>query len=366
MELALIGLAKSGKTTLFNALTSSRVEDVTWSPSREDTQVGVAHMPDSRLDTLAELFKPNKVVPAEITYWDIPPTLKESGNEGPIGGQHLNVLQRADTLVMVVRVFQDPSVPHPLGELDPHRDATTMMEELTYSDLGILERRSQRIQFSLKGALGHESDVLLREESLVQQVRQQLEAGLSVREQHFSSEEERTLSNFRLLTAKPLLVVMNIDEAALPQKAELDEELTQSYGQTSVRAVSVCAKLEMELSQLSPEEEREFRKSMGAKEGVIESILRLSFELLGLVSFFTYASQEVRAWTVPANTLAGQAAGQIHSDMERGFIRAEVVDFPSLIKLGSTAEAKRQGVLRLEGKGYPVQDGDVITFLFNV
>ena len=364
--MALIGLAKSGKTTLFNALTRDSASATTPAAAREEPEVAVARVTDPRLDALAEMFKPSKVVPAEITYWDIPPTLKRTGADATISGQHLNVLQRSDALMVVVRAFEDPSVPHPSGEVDSYRDAATMKEDLTFSDLNILERRSERIQSSLKGAKSHERDALLREDALVRRVQEQLESEIPVREQHFSSEENRTLSNFRLLTAKPLLMVMNIDETALPQKAQLDEEITRTHSKPGMRGAVVCAKLEMELCQVPTEEEREFRESMGAEEGAIEDLLRIPFDLLDTVSFFTYASSELRAWTVALNTPAAQAAGRIHSDMERGFIRAEVVDFPSLIKLGSIAAAKKQGVLRLEGKSYPVQDGDVITFLFNV
>ncbi len=314
MELVLLGLTQSGKTTLFTALTRGRVDAVT-AAIREDPLIGMARVPDPRLDALTKLIKPKKVVPAEITYWDVQPSSKGSKSDGAIGGQHLNVLQKANALVLVVRAFQNPSVAHPSGSIDPQRDAKTLEEELTLWDLAILERRSERIQSSLKGARSQERDVLLREEALVQRVRERLEAEMLIREQQLSQEERRALSSFGLLTAKPLLRVINIDEADLPQKTQLEEEMLRSYEQTGVRGAAVCAKLEMELCQLSPEEEMEFRQSLGAEEGTIESLLRISYQLLGLVSFFTYASQEVRAWTTRGNTPAVQAAGLIHSDM---------------------------------------------------
>ena len=366
MEIALIGLPQSGKTTLLNALTMGRAEAGVWGGSREEVRAGVTKVPDPRLDTLAELFRPDKTVPVEIKYWDVPSSY-DAGEDGPgIGGKFLNLLQNAGALLHVVRAFEDPAVAHISGSVDPHRDAGNMLAELVSSDLAILDRRVQRIEANLKGASGHERDTLLREASFLQRLKEGLQRDIPVRGQEMLPDEVAMLSNYQLLTNKPLLTVLNVDEAALSGVAGLEEELAKRHSGTGTRATALCGKLEMELAELSAEDEREFRESMGLGESGLDQVVRLSYDLLSLISFFTYVSREVRAWTVPADTPAVKAAGKIHSDIERGFIRAEVVGFEELARCGSVAQCKSQGLLHLEGKTYSVKDGDVITFLFNV
>ena len=366
MELGLIGYPQSGKTTLLKALTKGRMEGNGSSGAKQEVNVGVARMPDPRLDTLAGIFNPDKVVPVEIKYWDVPAASGKPGDGAGIGGQYLNLLQGADALLHVVRAFQDPSVPHISGAVDPHRDVEDMDGELAFSDLAILERRSQRIETSLKGAKAHERDTLLREGSVLQHLKNGLEKNVPVREQGMGPEEAETLSNYQLLTAKPLLNVFNVDDSALTESPDLEVELASRYDGMGVKATALSGQMEMELSELSAEDEREFRESMGLQGSGLDRVLRASYDLLSLVSFYTFVSKEVRAWTVAANTPAVQAAGKIHSDMERGFIRAEVMAFDDLARCGSVAQCRKEGLLRLEGKAYPVKDGDVITFLFNL
>lgn len=366
MEIALIGLSGSGKTTLFNTLTGGSHRPGSAGDARDRVQVGVARVPDPRLDVLAEIFKPQKVTPAEITYWDTPLTKDGGGSKTAIEGQVLNQLQGADALVHVVRAFEDPTVPHLQGSVDPLRDVATIASELTLSDMVILERRSQRVIDSMKGALGHEKDLLLREQTLLQRVREALLEGEPVVRQSFSAEEANSLANYQLLTAKPLLVVHNIGEESLSRGAETETLLSQTLDRHGLKGVALCVKLEWELAQLSPEEEQEFRESMGVGESGVGTLIRESLALLRMVTFFTFVSQEARAWTVPQETAAAQAAGKIHSDIERGFIRAEVVHFDDMVSCGSIVDARKGGLLRAEGKTYLVQDGDVITFLFNV
>ncbi len=350
-----------------NALTRGRAEAGVYGGARQEIQAGVTRMPDSRLDTLARIFSPDKVVPVEIKYWDVPVGSGMAEEGAGIGGQALNLLQRADALLHVVRAFEDPSVPHVIGSVDPRRDAANMQAELTFSDLAILERRMQRIEVSLKGAGGRDRDLLLREEAVIRRLKDDLEKDVPVREQETLPEEADILSNYHLLTAKPLLTVFNIDEAGMTGAAELEDELVGPWaGKPGVRATTLCGKLEMELSQLPPGDEMEFRESMGLRESGLDRVIGLSYDLLSLVSFFTYVSKEVRAWTVPSGTPAVKAAGKIHSDMERGFIRAEVIAFNDLARCGSVAQCRKEGLLHLEGKTYQVRDGDVITFLFNV
>ena len=366
MEIALIGLPQSGKTTLLHGLTRGRTEVGSYGGARQEVHAGVARMPDPRLETLTQIFNPDKLVSVEIKYWDVPAGSGMTGDGPVIGGQFLNLIQNADALVHVVRAFEDPAVPHLAGSVDPERDAANMEAELALSDLAILERSGERIEVGLKGAKDQERDTLLREGSLIQRLREGLESSIPVREQQFSPDESRFLSNYRLLTAKPLLTVFNIDEASLPKAAQLKEDLGRPHNGLGVKATTLCAKLEMELCQLSSDDEAEFREAMGLQGSDIDRVARLSYDLLSLVCFFTYVSKEVRAWTVPAKTPAVEAAGKIHSDMERGFIRAEVIAFDDLARCGSVAQCRNQGLLRLKGKTYRVQDGDVITFLFNV
>ena len=366
MEIGIIGLPQSGKTTVLRALTRDRSEAGTPGSSKQGVHAGVTRFPDPRLDSLTEIFIPDKVVPVEIKYWDVPAGPGPAGDGTAIGGQFLNLLQGADALLHVVRAFEDPSVPHINGTVDPSRDAGEIEAELAFSDLSIVERRTTRIEAGLKGAKPQERDLLLREQALLQRIKDGLEQDLAVREHQYTREEEDVLSNYQLLTAKPLLTVFNIDEESLENAFQMDADLDDKYLRPGCKATALCAQLEMELSQLSREDEAEFLESYRLRESGLTRIARLSLELLSLVSFFTFMSKEVRAWTVSADTPAAKAAGRIHTDMERGFIRAEVVGFDDLAKCGSVAQCRKQGLLRLEGKSYPVKDGDVITFLFNV
>ena len=367
MDIALIGFPQSGKTTLLSSLTRGRAETGTYGSAKQEVHTGIARLPDRRLNALSSIFNPAKVVHVEMKYSDVPGGSRSTGEAAGIGGQFLNLLQSADALLHVVRAFEDPSVPHIEGGVDPQRDSLSMESELAFSDLAILERRTQRIEEQLKGTRSHDRDIVLKEGSLLQRLKEGLEEGVPVRRQQVSREENDMLSNYQLLTAKPLLTVLNVDEATTHGEAEPEEELDSRHQQGPwVKATRVCAKLEMELSQLAPDDEREFRESMGLQESGTDRVIAASYDLLSLVSFFTYVSKEVRAWAVPAGAPAAKAAGHIHSDMERGFIRAEVIAFDDLARCGSVAQCRKEGLLRLEGKNYEVKDGDVITFLFNV
>ena len=366
MDIGIIGLPRSGKTTIFNCLTGGHATASDEAGQRDKANLGVAKVPDPRLDGLAAIFEPKRVVPAEVRYMDVPFTPKGLGRSEGFGGRLLTFLSQADALLHVVRRFDDPSVSHVEGSVDPDRDITSIDMELAYSDLAILERRQARLEEGLKGARAQEREKLLVEQALIDRVKEGLEKEVSIREQAFSEEETKTLSNYQFLTAKPMLLVVNIGEEELSRTEELEAELAQRYARPGVKGAVVCGKLELELSQLDEGEAETFRSAMEAGEPATERVLRLSYELLGLASFFTTASGEVRAWSVPRDTEAAGAAGKIHTDMERGFIRAEVIGYDEMVRCGSIAEARKHGLLRLEGKKYRVQDGDVITFLFNV
>ncbi len=365
MELGVVGLPKSGKTTAFNALTGGKAETSAFAGTQAKANLAVVKVPDERLATLDRLFKPRRVVPAEIRYVDFPTSPKGLGRTEGIAGSFLLELSQVDALLHVVRAFEDPSLPHAEGSVDPFRDIATMDLELIMSDLSVIDRRLQKLQSSLKVARTQEREAINKEAESLSRIKSQLEKEVPLRDQELSQDDSRLLSGFQLLTAKPMLVLLNIDEASLERRESLETELQKRYRSARRNGTVVCGKLEAELAQLSLEEGREFGQAMGIHESGMAKMIRLSYQLLGLISFFTVGSDEVRAWTIAQGTAAPHAAGKVHSDMEKGFIRAEVVAYKDMARCGSIAAARQQGVLRTEGKTYTVQDGDVITFLFN-
>ena len=366
MIIGIIGPPKSGKTTIFNAITRGHAETAAYAISGAELNAGIAKVPDPRLRALEQMYSSKRVVPAEVQYVDVPGALEGHGRNWGIAGGAMNALQGCDALVLVVRAFEDPAVPHPEETVDPYRDTTAIELELAFADLAILERRRERIQAHLKGAKVSERAGLMKETELLAGVQEALEQEVPQRQQQLSPEAATLVGGYQFLTAKPLLIVFNIGEATLPERGALEEEMRRRIDGAHIEVAALCGSLEMELAQMAPQEEAEFRESLGAGESGLERLLRLSYGLLGLVSFLTAGEKEVRAWSIVRDTPAVRAASKIHSNIERGFIRAEVVAYDDLMRTGSLAEARRHGVLRTEGKQYPVQDGDVINFLFNV
>jgi len=366
IEIGIIGLPESGKTTIFNALTKGKADTIHHAPEGVKPHVGITKVPEPRLKALEELLHPKKVVPVEIGYVDIGASVKDMAKDKGIGGELLNRLSTVDALINVARTFPDESIPHLEGSLDVNRDIGTMDLELAFSDLAIIERRLQRIQASLKAAKPAERQVFIHEQETLLKFKAELEKDIPIRELRLSPGETRMIANYQFLTAKPLLIAVNIGESQFPEAESLEAELGSSHSGEKRSLIVLCGELEMELAQLEESAQEEFRAEFGIRESAPERIIKLSYELLGLVSFFTIAHEEVRAWSVPGGTVAHKAAGKIHTDMERGFIRAEVISYDDLLKYGSLAEARKRGLLRLEGKEYVVRDGDVITFLFNV
>jgi len=363
MRITIIGLSRSGKTTIFNALTGGRANVGSYSPSLTPN-IGVAKVSDPRLPILESIFQPKKTVPAEINYVDMTVSLQTADTRGEIKGELLNYLTAADALLQVVRSFEDGNLPHPEGSVDSKRDIATMDLELAFSDLVIIQRRLDRLEVSLKGAKAQEHGLYLKEQMLLQKIKPALENEIPIRQQNLSEDELKALSNYQFLTAKPMLIILNIGENQISQASQLEEEIRSIYPQFDVTAL--CGKLELELSQLSEAESAEFRQALGLAAPALYQVIALSYRSLGLISFFTTASAELKAWTIPRGIVATRAAGKIHSDMERGFIRAEVINHSDLEKCGNLAEARKKGLLRVEGKNYVIQDGDVITFLFNI
>ena len=366
MEIGIVGLPRGGKTTVFNAVTRGEAQVGAYAGPQGKPNIGVAKVPDPRLDVLEGVFKPKRKVPAEVTYTDVPAAPEGLGTTRGISGEFLNHLQRTDSLLVVARAFEDPSVAAVGDTVDPFRDVGTMTHELAFADLEILERRLERIAEGFKGAKAPEREALNREQALLTRLKADLEEGTPIRDQSLDRDEARLLEGFQLLTAKPLIVVVNVGESQLPELTSLETRLSSDFAGPRVRATALCGKLEMELAQMEPAEEREFRRSMGLGESGLNRAIGLSHGVLDLITFYTGNSNEVRAWTVPRGSTAVKAAGRIHSDFERGFIRAEVIGFDDLARWGSIAEARKHGALRQEGKSYTVSDGDVINVLFNV
>jgi len=366
VEIGIVGLAKSGRTTIFNALTRGEADTKSHAQESQAPHIAIATISEPRLDGLADILHPKRVVPISVTYIDVGASVKSLVEDKTIGGRLLNQLSNVDALINVVRAFSDDSIPHSEGSLDIERDISNMNLELAFSDLAIIERRLGRIEASLKGAKQLERQGLLREQSLLDKIRAELEKDVAIRELKLTSDEARTIANFQFLTAKPLLIVVNIGEDQLPEAEALETRLNSNYSRPKCRVITLCGELEMELAQLDDAAAGELRGEYGLTESGPDRVVKSSYELLGLVSFFSIASGEVRAWPLPGGTEALKAAGKIHSDMERGFIRAEVISYDDLVKSGNVPEARKKGLLRMEGKSYVVQDGDVITFLFNV
>jgi len=360
------GLPYVGKTTLFNLLTGAHAETGAFAGAEAETNVGVTKVPDDRIDRLAALFKPKKTTFAEITYRDI--GLAKSANAGEgISPKKLGDLRNSDALVHVVRAFADPAVPHAEGIVDALRDMATLDLELLFSDHAIVEKRIESIDRELRGAKGAEREAREREKAFLERAKPALEAETPLRDLDVEPEERKLVRGYRFLTLMPQLVVVNVDERDVGSPdAILGPLRAAAAAHRGTAIVPVCAKIEAEIAELSGEEAAAFRSELGITEPALERVIRATYELLGLCSFFTAGEDEVRAWTIPQSSPAQQAAGAIHSDLERGFIRAEVVRWDDLLKAGSEANARKQGILRTEGKTYTVRDGDVINVLFNV
>ncbi|HET7676391.1 MAG TPA: redox-regulated ATPase YchF [Candidatus Limnocylindrales bacterium] len=367
MQIAIVGLPAAGKTTVFNTLTRGHAE--TGGYGGLTVNVGVVKVPDERLTRLTALFRPKREVPADVTYSDLPaPTAGPGGRAtaDDLPPEHLARLRDADALLHVVRAFDDPAVPHPDGSVDAWRDLERFDLELTLSDLAMAERRLERLRLGGRHGTPAEREANEREQSVLERIVPVLSEGRPIRDLELTEEEARRIRGFRFLTEKPVLVLLNVGEAALKDAEALAASIRQRYDHPRTLVDSLSARIEMEIGELDEDEAVVFREELGLAESSRDRVIRLSYQLLGLISFFTAGPDETRAWTIPDGATAVDAAGAIHSDLARGFIRAEVVPFEDLIELGSMAEARRHGKLRAEGKTYRVRDGDVIEVLFNV
>jgi len=366
MQIAIVGLAGSGKTTVFNTLTRGHAE--TGGFGGVTLNVGVVKVPDPRLETLAGIFKPRKIVQADVTYVDLPAPPPSS--EGHIGTEelpadHLGRLRDSDALLHVARAFDDPANPHPDGSVDPVRDVERLDLEFLMADLAMTERRIERLKTSARHGTPAEREAAEREDVVLRRIQTGLEAGKPIRDLGLDADDEKAIRGFRFLTQKPVLLLLNIGESDIPRAQALVDGVAGGYEHHHALVAALSAKIEMELGELEPDEAAVFMEELGIAESGLDRVIALSYQLLGLVSFLTAGPDEVRAWPIPEGSTAVDAAGAIHTDLARGFIRAETVHYDDLVSLGSMAEARKAGRLRSEGKTYRVRDGDVLEILFS-
>jgi ribosome-binding ATPase len=355
MKTGIIGLPQVGKTSLFGILTKVRLSEQAYANPRE-AHVGVAKVPDDRLDRLASLFNPKKLTHASVEYVDVGAIGQDALKETAYIGH----LRTVDALAHVVRAFEDPAIPH-VGPIDPLRDIKNVEFDLMVSDLGQIEKRLERLEKDLKKMRSPE---LEKEFDLLKRAKAHLESERPLREMEMTPEDKKRLRGFMFLSEKPILYVLNVSEAPELGK-ELENavdrfKLTEVASRSNAGATAICGRVEAELAEMSDSDAAEFLSSYGLKESGLVRLIRTTYTLLGLISFFTIGEDECRAWTIPIHTRAVEAAGAIHSDLEKHFIRAETIRWDQLLEAGSEANARARGILRLEGKEYIVQDGDVL------
>ena len=358
LRAGLIGYPSCGKTTLFQLMTSAH-DTARAAHGKSEANVGVSRVPDARLDRLTALFNPRKRVPAAVEFADS----AAGGRSDAKSLLDVAPFRNADALVHVLRAFRDPAVPHPAGSLDPARDAQSMEDELILADLGVVEKRLERLARDLKKSASPE---LRKEQEILLQCRASLEDARPLRTLGLTGEDAKQLRGFQFLSAKPQLLAINLDEAdvATAERAAATHGLARFLETARAGAVAFCGKIELEISQLDAADAAAFLADLGLRESGLDRVIRAGYDLLGYLSFFTVGEDECRAWSIPRGTPAHLAAGEIHTDIARGFIRAEVVTCDALLARGSLAACREHGELRLEGKDYEVQDGDVINFRF--
>ena len=366
-RLVILGLPLSGKTTVFNALTKSSAPTGGFSSAADEPNLATVKVPDPRLDLLTEMFKPERKVQADVQYLDVAGIAKGASEKG-LSGQLLGHLAQADALVHVVRAFAAEDLPHPDGSIDAARDIETMNLELVFSDLAIIEKRLIRVVAQLPKMKGTEREAYEREQIVLTTLKEALEAERPLREiiPEIDPDDYKVLRGFGLLTAKPLLVLINIGEAQIGDGPAIESELRTRFATPGVEIAALAGQIEAEIAALDDADAEVFMADLGIAESGRDRIIRDSFALLGLMPFFTVGPDECRAWAIDRGATALEAAGAIHTDIQRGFIRAEVTSYDDLIAAGSMAETKKNGTFRREGKTYIVRDGDIINFLFNV
>lgn len=364
MKLGIVGLPNVGKSTLFNAITNAGAASANYPFCTIDPNVGMVSVPDKRLDVLADMYHPEKYTPAVIEFVDIAGLVAGASKGEGLGNMFLSHIREVDAIVHVVRCFSDTDVIHVEGSVDPMRDIEIINLELIYADLEQIEKKITRTEKLAKG-----DKKLLAGLETLNHIKEVLNSGKSARTIELSDDDKELLSDCNLLTLKPIIYLANISESMISsgfEESDTYKQLKEFASSEGSEVISVCAQVEAELAELSEEDKQSFLEDYGIAESGLNALIRASYHLLGYISFLTAGPKEVRAWTIVRGTKAPQAAGKIHSDMERGFIRAEVVSFDDLVKCGSMNAAKEKGLVRSEGKDYVMQDGDIVLIRFNV
>lgn len=361
MKLGIVGLPNVGKSTLFNAITAAGAESANYPFCTIEPNVGTVAVPDPRLQSLAEVFHSKKIVPTAIEFYDIAGLVKGASNGEGLGNKFLSHIREVESIVHVVRCFEDENVTHVEGSIDPIRDIEIIELELILSDLEVIERRVNKTEKMAKADKNLRKDL-----ALLKRIQETLANEQPARSLDLDDDERFSLRGFNLLTSKPVLYVCNVSEDDLAEGNPHVQLVRDRAAKENAEVITICGKIESEIAELDDSEKHEFLEELGLAESGLDKLIRASYTLLGLISYLTAGVQETRAWTIKRGTKAPQAAGKIHSDIERGFIRAEIIHFDKLMECGSIAKAKELGQLRLEGKEYVMKDGDVVEFRFNV
>lgn len=361
MQIGIIGLPQSGKTTVFNALTGSSAE--TGMGGAKKVNQAMVKVPDQRLDFLSKIYEPKKTTPATVNYLDLSGLGRGKISADSIDAEFLAQLRSVDAVLMVVRKFKDANIPHPHETINAVRDAENLSNELMLADLMVIEKRLERIDKDIRKTPGRD---LEKERAVLLQFKDLLDSGTPIRNMEISPTDERLVKGFGFLTQKSLFILINISEESLGEENIMMDDFKDLISPPLTRAIAMSAKIESEMTQLAEEDAAIFRQDLGIKEPALNRLILESYKLLGLISFFTYGKDECRAWTIKQGTNAQKAAGEIHTDLERGFIRAEIASYSDFEECGDMNKVKTAGRQRLEGKDYIVQDGDILTVRFNV